>query len=58
MADYSWPSREDGTIVGSSPDRLDGLVERVGFVDTAHDKVVGYAKAAARRWQRVRERGG
>jgi xanthine dehydrogenase YagR molybdenum-binding subunit len=37
MAEYSWPSRADAKVVGTSPDRLDGLVKATGAAKYSYD---------------------
>ena len=34
MAAYSWPSREEATLIGASPNRLDGLAKATGAAKT------------------------
>jgi xanthine dehydrogenase YagR molybdenum-binding subunit len=37
MAEYSWPSRSDATIIGKSPRRLDGMVKSTGAAKYSYD---------------------
>lgn len=37
MAEYSWPSREAATVVGTSPKRLDGLEKATGTAKYTYD---------------------
>ncbi|MGE0607390.1 MAG: xanthine dehydrogenase family protein molybdopterin-binding subunit [Pirellulales bacterium] len=37
MADYTWPQRGTATILGTSPDRLDGLPKSTGAAKYAYD---------------------
>jgi CO/xanthine dehydrogenase Mo-binding subunit len=37
MADYSWPARGTASLLGTSPDRLDGLPKATGAAKYAYD---------------------
>lgn len=37
MAEYSWPSRDTATVVGTSPLRLDGLAKATGAAKYTYD---------------------
>ena len=37
MAEYSWPTREAAKVIGTSPDRLDGLAKATGAAKYTYD---------------------
>ena len=37
MPEYNWPSREASTVIGTSPDRLDGTVKATGAAKYTYD---------------------